>query len=489
MRCFLWIITICLFLTGCQQNIPEETLYDTPAYSIELSDNGILYEGNAISEDSGSMVYAARDIIYYPTGKDLTFGEGTETDAHDPAEAEAHTVVHITKPGMYRISGTLSAGQIAVDLGKDAKNDPNAVVELIFDGVDISCSVAPAVIFYNVFECGDKDNPTKDVDTSDAGAVVRLADGSVNYICGSYVARIYKPESVELNAAGTEVVDAKKLHKYDAAFYSKMSMNLLGSDGILNIQAENEGLDSEMHLTINGGIINIESGNDGINTNEDRVSVTTINGGNVNVLVNGSTGEGDGIDSNGWLVINGGTVTAAACGFSMDSGIDSDMGIHINGGTVIASGNMLDEIEESKQNSAVFRFHEKQQGGSIYQFIADNKDSITFSPGNDFTTLIVSSPLLIDGDYTLWQGDTQFCHCGGSGGYDGEFPVGMTPPNTDGLAPHADVEFPIEKTTPPQGFIGRKNPIPFKEPVGEVFPIFTIRAGVNLFRNVGITTK
>ena len=59
-------------------------------------------------------------------------------------------------------------------------------------------------------------------------------------IFGSYVARIYK--SVELNEEGTEVVDSKKLHKYDAAFYSKMSMNVSGGEkgnGVLNINAEN----------------------------------------------------------------------------------------------------------------------------------------------------------------------------------------------------------------------------------------------------------
>ena len=83
------------------------------------------------------------------------------------------------------------------------------------------------------------------------------------------------------------------------------------------------------------------------------VSVTTINGGTLRIRVTGETGEGDGIDSNGWLVINGGTVVAEACSQSADAGIDSDMGIHINGGTVIATGSMLDRIEEGGQNYAV----------------------------------------------------------------------------------------------------------------------------------------
>ncbi|MBQ8039043.1 MAG: carbohydrate-binding domain-containing protein [Lachnospiraceae bacterium] len=47
-------------------------------------------------------------------------------------------------------------------------------------------------------------------------------------------------------------------------------MNIEGEEsgnGILNIHAENEGLGSELNLTINGGTINIDSVNDGINTN------------------------------------------------------------------------------------------------------------------------------------------------------------------------------------------------------------------------------
>ncbi|MBQ7796412.1 MAG: carbohydrate-binding domain-containing protein [Lachnospiraceae bacterium] len=389
------------------------------AVNIVLSDDGITVDGEAISESAEDAVYAANDIVYYEEGKDFKYGEGTEDDEHSKEEADAHTVVHITKPGTYAVSGKISAGQIAIDLGEDAEEDPEAVVTLILNGVDINCSVAPGVIFYNVYECGTKDEETasNNVDTTEAGANVVIADGTVNNVNGSYVARIYK--SIELNEAGTEVVDSKKLHKYDAAFYSKMSMNMNGGEegtGVLNISAENEGLDSELHLTLNGGNINIVSGNDGINTNEDYISVTTVNGGTLNIQVDGSTGEGDGIDSNGWLVINGGTVIAEACSFSGDAGIDSDMGIHINGGTVIATGNMLDHISDSEQNYAVFNFADRQGGGEeITLKDADGNVVISCAPENDFTYLIFSDEALADGTYTLWAGETQLAGSAGEG--------------------------------------------------------------------------
>ena len=362
--------------------------------AIVLSDDGITVDGEAVSTSEDDAVYIANDIIYYEdldyyedTG--YTYGEGTDEDKHSEEEAAAHTVVHITEAGTYRISGTLSAGQIFVDLGDDAKTDETAVVTLILDNVTITCTVAPAVFFYSVYECDtawvaydeeetDEYTASATQDTSAAGANVIIADGSVNTVNGSYVAKIYKNNGNE-----------KKLHKYDGAFYSKMSMNVDGEEegtGVLNIIAENEGLDSELHLTINGGIINIQSQDDGINTNEDNVSVTTINGGSVHIL-GGLGSEGDGIDSNGYLVINGGVVIAIA-NPSSDSGLDSDCGSYINGGTVLATGSTMDWPEsESAQATMNLQFEEAQDSDEAI-IVTDSDGNVVFAydPDQDETT-------------------------------------------------------------------------------------------------------
>lgn len=194
---------------------------------ITLSDSGVKVDGTPASADPADAVYTGADIIYYADGTDSTYGEGSAEEMHSAEEAGAHTRVTITRPGTYRITGTLSRGQIFVDLGDGAKTDPGAVVTLILDNVDLTCTVAPAVFFYQVYECdtdwvaydagGAEDYAASGVaDTSAAGANVILAAGSENNITGSHVARIYKE--------GT----TKKLHKYDGAFYSRMSMNLSG---------------------------------------------------------------------------------------------------------------------------------------------------------------------------------------------------------------------------------------------------------------------
>ena len=324
------------------------------AKQIVLSDDGITVDGKTVAAgESESSVTVGGEIIYYhdmdnyESGNE--YGDGNNSDRHTAEEAAGQTLVTITEAGTYRISGSLK-GQLAVDLGENAVSDPDAVVSLVLDGVDITCDIAPAVIFYNVYECSDSTVDTKGVvDTSAAGANVVIADGSENRISGSYVAEIYKDGNNEECFA-----------KFDGAFYSKQSININGGDlntGKLYIEAENEGLCSELHLTVNGGNIYINAQDDGINTNEDRISVTTVNGGYL--YVNGGLGEeGDGIDSNGYIIVNGGTVFAVANGRTGDGGIDADCDITVNGGTLMAFGSRNESISEnSLQNCMELSFN------------------------------------------------------------------------------------------------------------------------------------
>lgn len=352
--------------------------------SITFSDSGIKVGGKDISLDEDERVYLAHDVVYYEDRDEYDsgnpYGEGTDDERHSAEDAAAVSVVHITQAGTYRLAGSISAGQVWVDLGKDAAEDASAKVTLVLDNLDITCDVAPAVVFRRVYECdGDwsAEAASATVDTSDAGAVVVIADGSVNNVTGSHVARIYKDNE-----------EQKKLWKIDGAFYSFMSMNIEGEQdgtGVLNITADNEGLDSELHLTINGGNVSIASQNDGINTNEDGVSITTINDGTLHIAA-GLGDEGDGIDSNGFLVINGGTVISMANPRS-DSGLDSDMGSYINGGTVVALGSTMDWAEsDSDQVTMNLQFASSQDVGDAI-VVCDEGGEVVFAydPSEDET--------------------------------------------------------------------------------------------------------
>ena len=387
----------------------EKTSEET---EILLSDDGITVNGSQAGTDTAA-VYLSNDIVYYED-KDAyesgnLYGEGTEEERHSEEDALAHTVVNITEPGTYRISGQLSQGQIRVDLGEEASEDPQAVVTLILDNAELQCDVAPAILFMNVYECDNGwsvETAGSDVNTQAAGANLILADGSTNVVTGSHVARIY---------ADTE--EEKKLWKQDGAIYSYMSMNVDGEQdgtGMLNLYADNEGLDTELHVTINGGNLNIRSQNDGINTNEDGVSVTTINGGNIHIIA-GLGEEGDGIESNGWLVINGGTVIASA-NPAADAGLDSDMGSYINGGTVVALGSTMDWAEsDSEQVTMNLQFAAYRDSDSAI-VVKDAEENIVFAydPSMDevvgenirqFMGAVISSPAFaVEQNYTVYIG-------------------------------------------------------------------------------------
>lgn len=383
-------LILLLVLTGCSKN--EETIIpNDDEVTIELSNDKILVNGEENTTDSGIMIH--NNIRYYKENQAEGYGEGEEVDSHSQDEADAHTVIEINKPGTYRISGSIDKGQILIDLGDEAKDDPTQVVNLILDDVSITSTVAPAILVVNAYECSQAEvSDPLTVDTTNAGFNLIFAENSDNFIAGSYVAKIYKEGTTE------------KLYKYDASITSLVSMNVSeeGSNGRLIVTAENEGIESAMHLTINSGTIEITSGDDALNASEDNQSVMTINGGNI--TLNSTLGdEGDGADSNGWIVINNGNIVANANPKSADGGLDADLGIYINGGIVVASGQMLDEIsKDSTQLHMILSFMNIESENKIVVLKDQEGNYVMGFDLEYYGYYVISSPLLTEQDYTLY---------------------------------------------------------------------------------------
>ena len=383
------LLSSCAGAGGGSSSEPEEK--DPDVKTIVLSDDTAKIDGTEIpeydytwkadpsmeepqltgTEPGGEAVYIAHDIIYYPeieadqfakeqydgetewvthyTAEGLedylfstlpVLGEDLPTEMmHDADEAYENQVLHITEAGTYCLEGSWS-GQIWVDLkgDEDCFTDEEAKIKLILNGVDVTCTVAPAVVFYDAYECDntweEREEAVSEIDISDAGAQVVLADGTENNVTGANVYRMLKPT---YKKEGSTV--QKKLWKMDGAFYSFVSLRVDGEEkgtGILNITSTTfEGLDSELHLCVDGGYINIVSQDDGINVNEDGVSVLTVNGGHL-VIFAGQGAEGDVIDSNGYIDINGGFVAGTSPSVS-DNMLDSDCGTDVSDDAVIVS--------------------------------------------------------------------------------------------------------------------------------------------------------
>ncbi|MBR6090669.1 MAG: carbohydrate-binding domain-containing protein, partial [Anaerolineaceae bacterium] len=376
----------------------------------------------------GDQVWA----YYYPVSeyKDYIWGllpaENDEIPVdmmHNEMEALENPVLHITKAGTYEISGTWE-GQIWIDLGENAFTDENAKVTLILNGVDVTCTVAPALVFYSVYEADNaweqRGEPASDIDISNAGARVVITDNTVNNFSGTNVPRMLKASYKEENSTD-EVRIQNKMRKTDGAFYSFRSMVIDGGQagtGVLNILSSYEGLNSELHLTINGGKISIQAQNDGLNANEDNVSVVTINGGELHIA-GGLGNEGDGIDSNGYVIINGGVVISAAKPIS-DSGLDSDLGSFINGGMVVATGSIMNgAAADSEQVTMNLQFVQDREpdeaiivtdkdGHVVFAYDPD-KDETAGSNNRKYRGAVLSSPEFKVGEtyYVYTGGDVQ----------------------------------------------------------------------------------
>ena len=210
---FLMTFGLLISLTACGEM--------KDATKISLSEETITVDGEAISTDDTAAVYVANDII-----------------SSDPVSSSVQTVVHITKPGTYALSGTLTTGQIAVDLGEDAVTDPSAVVTLVLDGVDIACDVAPAIVFYNAYECvPDTLEEGATIDAETAGAKIFIRNKSENYLSGSYV-----------------------IDEFESALYSAVTLNIDGKNkGELYVNAftdYGDAIHSDGYLVLNGGTVN-----------------------------------------------------------------------------------------------------------------------------------------------------------------------------------------------------------------------------------------
>lgn len=134
-------------------------------------------------------------------------------------------------------------------------------------------------------------------------------------------------------------------------------------DGSFAITAKDDGIQATAALTVDGGTfsitaaegmeatyVQINDGNIHINASDDGINaarksnaydvVIEINGGEITVVM--GPGDTDGLDANGRIIVNGGTIDVTG-----NSAFDADQGSTYNGGTIIINGTKVDSIPAS----------------------------------------------------------------------------------------------------------------------------------------------
>ena len=157
------------------------------------------------------------------------------------------------------------------------------------------------------------------------------------------------------------------LSNKDAIHCENSDDDTLGSvyieNGQFNLSAVSDGIQATSSMTIDGGTFEIESAegfestyiqiNDGdisIKASDDGINATRkssafdvlieFNGGNTTVVM--GAGDTDGIDANGSIIVNGGTIDVTG-----NSTFDYEGSAQYNGGTIIVNGTQVNEIPQS----------------------------------------------------------------------------------------------------------------------------------------------
>jgi hypothetical protein len=118
--------------------------------------------------------------------------------------------------------------------------------------------------------------------------------------------------------------------------------------------------------------------------------------------------EGDGIDSNGALYISGGELYVSGPLSADDSAIDFDGTAEITGGIVIAAGSsgMAENFTSSTQGSILMNFSSYMQG-EIKLLDSSGSVLLSYTPTKKYNCVVISCPKLLEGQsYTLVTGNT-----------------------------------------------------------------------------------
>ncbi|HCA05112.1 MAG TPA: hypothetical protein DEO32_04340 [Ruminococcaceae bacterium] len=371
--------------TACSTGGSQSSASSSSAQSSDAETkvtNTNINDSSSKSESSGSS-----DEIF--TSRDLEqTADTSNAKTYNLSDGEN---IKITEEGVYIIKGSAKNVTITVEAADDAK------VQLVLDSASITNDSAPCIYVKNADKVfvttadgstntltvsgsftadGDTNTDavifskddlvingkgTLNISSSDNGVTskddLKITGGTINIECAS--------DGLEVNdmlaiADGSITIKTSKdgVHADNSDDATQGSFYMKG--GTLNVTAGDDGIHAITTVTIDGGTINasaaegiegtyikinggkitIEASDDGINAaqkSNNSTPTVEFNGGETAITM--GQGDTDGVDSNGNIYINGGTISINA-----QSPFDYDGEAKKNGGTIIVNGTETDDI-------------------------------------------------------------------------------------------------------------------------------------------------
>ncbi len=314
------------------------------------------------------------------------------------SDYSAGSIVKIETAGEYRVSGTLSNGQIVINVGDEEK------VQLYLNNAQITNNSGSAILV---------ENAEKVIITLNEGTDNSVTDGS-SYSdvdeSGEPDAAIFSHDDLTINGSGSLTVAAN----YSDGIESRDDLKITG--GTITVTAVNAGLFGNNSFEMKTATLVISAGSDTIHSDGNII----IESGNISL-----TSKDDGIHADGTLTINDGVIKIT----ESYEGIEAT-DVIINGGTIDmitsddgingAGGN--DSSESTTNGFAQDNFRNSSQGSIT---ISGGNITITPATSGNGDGLDANGALTVSGgdvliknpasyrDYTSVDFDSEFALTGG----------------------------------------------------------------------------
>ncbi len=289
---------------------------------------------------------------------------------------------------------------------------------------------------------------------------VRVQEGSFSLTCGQDALHASNDDDATLGfvyiEGGTFEISAA-----DDGIHAESELLING--GSIKISECCEGLEGNT-VTVNGGEIYIKSSDDGVNAaggndgsgqggsgdsfgtgggmpgpgmggmmmDVDESCALEVNGGRL--VINA---EGDGLDSNGSLLVSGGEVYISGPTNAGNGTLDYGTGATITGGVVIAAdaGGMAENFGSASTQGSMLVSLSGSAGTPITVTAADGSVLATFTPEKDYRCAVISAPGIAQGQTctvtagseskTVEMTSLQYSELGGMGGMGGKMGGGQ----------------------------------------------------------------
>lgn len=238
---------------------------------------------------------------------------------------------------------------------------------------------------------------------------VRIADGTFTLATDEDAIHSENDDDESLGfvyIAGGDIT----IHAGDDGIHAGNSLTV--ADGTITVVESYEGLEGKS-IDISGGTISVVSSDDGLNAAGGNDSSGFIGGGRADnfsssgdyyIHISGGTvyvdAEGDGIDSNGYLLVSGGEIYVSGPTNGADGALDYESYASITGGIVVAAGasGMAENFGSGSTQGAMMVNAASSQTGEIILKDADGKEILSYAPDKVYRSVVISCPEVKKGE-------------------------------------------------------------------------------------------